>query len=173
MLYQARQAFLSSEVTAEEANKIGFETAMRCARDKYQLFVCTHTEKGHIPNHIYYNSTAFGCPRKFHNFIGLSLALRRLPDRVCIEYELSDIQNPKQHSKGHFLHCGQRSEGKTSSAKYRIRLAVVAVLEKKPAFLELVEESGFAVKHGRGGVISLLAPGISPPDCGHPPWGRF
>lgn len=28
-----------------------------------------------------------------------------------------------------------------------------------PAFLRLMEESGFEVKHGRGGVISFLAPG--------------
>lgn len=36
-------------------------------------------------------------------------------------------------------------------------------LEKKPAdfaaFLRLMEESGFAVKRGRGGVVSFLAPG--------------
>lgn len=28
-------------------------------------------------------------------------------DRVCIEHELSVIQNPCQHSKGRFLHYGQ------------------------------------------------------------------
>ena len=46
-------------------------------------------------------------PRKFHNFIDSSFALRRLSDRVCIEHELSVIQNPCQHSKGRFLHYGQ------------------------------------------------------------------
>ena len=44
-----------------------------------------------------------------------------------------------------------------------MRLAVVEALEKKPAdfaaFLRLMEEAGFAVKHGRGGVLSFLAPG--------------
>ena len=57
--------------------------------------------------------------------------------------------------------------GKPPSAQQRVRLAVIAALEKKPgdfaAFLRLMEESGFAVKHGRGGVISFLAPGQDKP----------
>ena len=100
LFFQIRQAFLPGEVTAEEANQIGYETAMRWTKGKYQFFVCTHTDKGHLHNHIYFNSTAFDRSRKFHNFIGSSFALRRLSDRVCIEHDLSVIQNPKQLSKG-------------------------------------------------------------------------
>ena len=163
LFFQVRQAFPPGEVTAEEANKIGYETAMRWTKGKYQFFVCTHTDKGHIHNHIYYNATAFDCSRKFHNFIGSSFALRRLSDRVCLEHDLSVIQNPKQHSKGRFLHYGQWIGEKPPSAQQRVRLAIIAALEKKPAdfaaFLRLMEESGFAVKRGRGGVVSFLAPG--------------
>ena len=163
LFFQIRQAFPPGEVTAEEANKLGFETAMRWTKGKYQFFVCTHTDKGHIHNHIYFNSTAFDCSRKFHNFLGSSFALRRLSDRVCLEHDLSVIQNPKQHSKGRFLHYGQWIGEKPPSAQQRVRLAIIAALEKKPAdfaaFLRLMEESGFAVKRGRGGVVSFLAPG--------------
>ena len=163
LFFQIRQAFPPGEVTPEEANKIGYETAMRWTKGKYQFFVCTHIDKGHIHNHIYYNSTAFDRSRKFHNFIGSSFAVRRLSDRVCIEHELSVIQNPKQHSKGRFLHYGQWIGEKPPTAQQRVRLAIVDALEKKPAdfpaFLRLMEESGFQVKHGRGGVISFLAPG--------------
>ena len=104
-------------------------------------------DKGHIHNHIYYNSTAQDCSRKFHNFIGSSFAVRRLSDRVCIEHELSVIQNPKQHSKGRFLHYGQWIGEKPPSAQQRVRLGIVAALEQKPAdfpaFLRLMEESGW------------------------------
>ena len=93
LFFQIRQAFLPGEVTAEEANRIGYETAMRWTKGKYQFFVCTHTDKAHIHNHIYFNATAFDRSRKFHNFIGSSFALRRLSDRVCIEHELSVIWN--------------------------------------------------------------------------------
>ena len=86
---------------------------------------------------------------------------------MCIEHELSVIQNPRQHSKGRFLHYGQWIGKKPPSAKQRVRLAVLAALEKKPTdfadFLRLMEESGFAVKQGRGGVISFLAPGQEKP----------
>ena len=81
----------------------------------------------------------------------------------AVEHELSVIQNPKQHSKGRFLHYGQWIGEKPPSAQQRVRLGIVAALEQKPAdfpaFLRLMEESGFQVKHGRGGVISFLAPG--------------
>ena len=69
LCYQIRQAFPQGEITPEEANKIGYETAMRWTKGKYQFFVCTHIDKGHIHNHIYYNSTAYDCSRKFRNFL--------------------------------------------------------------------------------------------------------
>ena len=53
LFFQIRQAFPPREVTAEEANQIGYETAMRWTKGKYQFFVCTHTDKGHLHNHIY------------------------------------------------------------------------------------------------------------------------
>ncbi len=140
---------------------------MRWTKGKYQFFVCTHTDKAHIHNHIYFNATAFDRSRKFHNFIGSSFALRRLSDRVCIEHELSVIQNPKQHSKGRFSTMASGSEKSRPLHKQRVRLAIVAALEKKPTdfadFLRLMEESGFSVKQGRGGVISFLAPGQEKP----------
>ena len=86
---------------------------------------------------------------------------------MCIEHDLSVIQNPKQHSKGRYLHYGQWIGEKPPSAKQRVQLAIVEALQKQPtdfpAFLRLMEESGFLVKHGRGGVISFLAPGQDKP----------
>lgn len=164
LFYQIRQAFPPGELSPEEANKIGYETAMRWTKGKYQFFVCTHTDKGHLHNHVYFNSTAFDRSRKFRNFIGSTFALRRLSDRVCIEHDLSYIQNPKPHSKGRFLHYGQwLGAGRQPSFQARLRAAIVAALEQRPAdfdgFLRLMEESGYKVTHGRGGVVSFLVPG--------------
>ena len=41
--YQIRQSFKPGEITPEEANKVGYELAMRWTKGKYQFFVCTHT----------------------------------------------------------------------------------------------------------------------------------
>ena len=167
LCYQIRQSFLPGEITPEEANRIGYETAMRWTKGKHAFFVATHTDKKHIHNHIYYNSTSLDCTRKYRDFWRSARALRRLSDRVCLENDLSVIQHPKLHSKGRFLHYGQWIGERPPSAQQRIRLAIVAALEQKPAdfaaFLQLMEESGFAVKHGRGGVISFLAPGQDKP----------
>lgn len=164
LCYQIRQAFPHGEVTAAEANRIGYETAMRWTKGKYQFFVCTHIDKEHIHNHIYYNSTAYDRSRKFRNFIGSSFALRRLSDRVCLEHDLSVIANPKLHSKGRYLHYGQwLGENQKLSQKEQICLAIDAALTERPVdfadFLRRMETAGIQVKHGRGGVISFLVPG--------------
>ena len=59
--YQVRQSFKPGEVTPEEANRIGYEFAKRFLKGRHAFLVCTHTDKKHIHNHIYWNSTA-------HNF---------------------------------------------------------------------------------------------------------
>mgnify|MGYP003089683512 CR=1 FL=1 len=164
LCYQIRQAFPHGEVTAEEANRIGYETAMRWTKGKYQFFVCTHIDNEHIHNHIYYNSTAYDRSRKFRDFIGSGRAVRRLSDRICLENDLFVITNPKLHSKGRFLHYGAwLGTERQPSYKKQLRLAINEALAKRPAdfdaFLRLMEASGFMVKHRRGGVISFLVPG--------------
>ena len=167
LCYQIRQSFRPGEITPEEANRVGYETAMRWTKGKHAFFVATHTDRQHIHNHIYYNSTTLDYTGKFRDFFRSAAALRRLSDRVCLEHDLSVIQNPKLHSKGRFLHYGQWIGERPPSAQQRVRLAIVEALGKQPAdfaaFLRLMEESGFAVKHGRGGVISFLAPGQDKP----------
>ena len=163
LCYQIRQSFAPGEITPEEANRVGYETAMRWTKGKHAFFVATHTDKKHIHNHIYYNPITLDYTRKFRDFWRSARALRRLSDRVCLENHLSVIRHPKLHSQGRFLHYGQWIGDKPPSAQQRVRLAIIAALEKKPAdfaaFLRLMEESGFALKRGRGGVVSFLAPG--------------
>lgn len=161
LCYQLRQAFPQGEVTPEEANRIGYETAMRWTKGKYQFFVCTHTDKGHIHNHIYYNSTAYDRSRKFRNFIGSSFALRRLSDRVCLEHALSVVERPKLHSKGRFLHYGQwQGEARPPSQKEQIRWAIDTALSERPAdfadFLRRMEAAGFQVVHGREDIQAVI-----------------
>lgn len=55
--YQIRQSFRPGEITAEEANRIGYELASRFLKGKHAFIVATHTDREHIHNHIIYNST--------------------------------------------------------------------------------------------------------------------
>ena len=48
--YQIRHSFRPGEITAEEANKVGYELAMRFTKGKHAFVVATHTDRQHIPN---------------------------------------------------------------------------------------------------------------------------
>ena len=163
LFFQIRQAFPPGELSVEEAQKIGYETAMRWTKGKYQFFVCTHNDKGHLHNHIYYNATAEDSTRKFHNFIGSAFHVRRLSDRICLEHDLSVIVNPKKHSKGRFKHYGEwLGDAKPLTFQERLKVAIDTVLQGQPedfdAFLTAMAALGFEHKYGRGGVLSFRAP---------------
>ena len=132
LCYQIRQSFRPGEITPEEANRVGYETAMRWTKGNHAFFVATHTDRQHIHNHIYYNSVSLDCSRKLRDFWRSARALRRLSDRVCLENDLSVIERPKLHSKGRFLHYGQWVGERPPSAKQRVRLAVIDALAQKP-----------------------------------------
>ena len=66
--YQIHQSFKPGEITPEEANRVGYETAMRWTKGKHAFIVATHIDRSHIHNHIIYNSTSLECTRKFKNF---------------------------------------------------------------------------------------------------------
>ena len=94
--YQIRQSFKPGEITAEDANRIGYELAMRFTKGRYAFIVATHTDRAHIHNHIIFNSTALDGTRKFKDFHLSGLALQRLSDMVCLEHGLSVIE-PKPY----------------------------------------------------------------------------
>ena len=52
LAYQIRQSFKPGEITPEEANKVGYETAMRFTKGEHAFIVATHTDRAHIHNHI-------------------------------------------------------------------------------------------------------------------------
>ena len=163
LCYQIRQSFYPGEITPEEANRVSYELAMRWTKGRHAFIVTTHTDKEHIHSHIYYNSTTFYCTRKFRNFWGLSFALRRLSDRLCLENGLSILENPKPRSKGKFRNYGEWLAGQKRPLTYqdRLRAAIDTALAKRPAdfpkFLSLMEQAGYEVKQRRG-AVSFRAP---------------
>ena len=165
LCYQIRQSFYPGEITPKEANRMGYELAMRWTKGKHAFLVTTHTDKEHIHCHIYYNSTTLDCTRKFRNFWGSSFALRRLSDRLCLENGLSIVENPKPRSKGQYRHYGEWGKDRNRPLSYqdRLRLAIDTALAKRPAdmkeFLCFMEQAGYETKRVRGGGISFRLAG--------------
>ena len=152
--YQVRQSFKPGEVTPEEANRIGYEFAKRFLKGRHAFLVCTHTDKKHIHNHIYWNSTVLDCTRKFKNFIGSYRAVRRLSDLICAEHRLSVVENPQKHGLSYNKWRGGHDK---LSNRDLLRMAIDAALEKQPkdfdALLALLKSSGYSV--ARKGRLSL------------------
>ena len=165
LCYQIRQSFYPGEITPKEANRIGYELAMRWTKGRHAFIVTTHTDKQHIHCHIYYNSTTLDCTRKFRNFWGSSFALRRLSDRLCLENGLSIVENPKPRSKGKYRNYGEWQKERKGPLSYQdqLRLAIDTALAERPVdldeFLGLMKRAGYEVKKVRGGGISFRLTG--------------
>ena len=148
--YQFRQSFKTGEVTAEEANRIGYEFAERFLKGRHAFIVCTHINRHHIHNHVIWNSTTLDCSRKFRNFWNSTKAVRRLSDTICMEHGLSVIENPAR--KGMTYEKWLGGSAKVSNREM-LRKAIDDVLTKKPQnmdeFLRLIEAKGFTVKRGK------------------------
>ena len=147
--YQIRQSFRPGEITAEEANKVGYELAMRFTKGKHAFVVATHTDRQHIHNHVIFNSMALDGSRKFRDFFFSALAVQRLSDLICLEHQLSVIEKkPYRERQKRVLYPPKESN--------RDKLCSVIdgiLLNEKPAnfeaFLQKLEQQGYEVKRGK------------------------
>lgn len=148
--YQFRQSFKPGEVTAEEANRIGYEFAERFLKSRHAFIVCTHINRHHIHNHVIWNSTTLDCSRKFRNFWNSTKAVRRLSDIICMEHGLSVIENPAR--KGMTYEKWLGGSAKVSNREM-LRKAIDDVFTQKPRnmdeFLSLLKVKGFTVKRSK------------------------
>ncbi len=150
--YQIRQSFKPGEVTPEEANRIGYETAMRWTKGKHAFIVATHIDRKHIHNHIIYNSTDLNCQRKFKDFFLCGLALQHVSDLVCLENGLSVIKPKKPSERDKRTEYPKR-------IKYRdlIKEDINKCMSKYPKDMEdlflLLEEMGYEIKRGKKAAI--------------------
>ena len=146
--YQIRQSFKPGEITPEEANRVGYETALRWTKGKHAFIVATHIDRSHIHNHIIYNSTSLDCTRKFKNFFLSGLAVQRLSDMICIEHGLSIIE-PKPYRE----RVKRTTFPKRRTKRDELCTAIDQILKKKPkdfsAFVLQLLELGYEFKDGK------------------------
>ncbi len=148
--YQIRQSFKPGEITAEEANRVGYELAIRFLKGKHAFFVATHIDRKHIHNHIIWNSTSLDCTYKFRDFLGSGRAVARLSDLICTEHQLSVVSNPKNRGQKYNKWLGEKA---TSSYREELRAAINAALSKNPIgfdeLLQLLQDAGWEIKRGK------------------------
>lgn len=150
LAYQVRQSFKPNEITPEEAHKIGYEFAERFLKGKHAFIVCTHTDKAHIHNHIYFNSTTLDCKRKFRDKFFISKDVARLSDLICIEHSLSVVENPQRRNTAYNKWEGYQ---KVPSLRDLLRNDIDEVLKNKPKdfddFISQMKDKGYSIKSGK------------------------
>ena len=155
--YQIRQAFLPGEITPEQANKLGYELAMCFTGGQHQFIVATHIDKAHVHNHIIFNSTTLDCTHKFNNYKDSAEVVREMSDRLCLENDLSIIENPAPKGK-HYAEWKAEREGTSWKAKLRKTIDdVLPGCTDFDHFLQRMEKAGYEVKRGK--YISFRAKG--------------
>ena len=161
-MYRIIQSFKPGEVSPEEANRIGYELAMKFTGGQHQFVVATHVDKAHIHTHIEFNSTNLNCDGKFRDEKRSALrVLRKLNDELCRAHGLSVIENPKPSAK---------KQKEIAAAKYgvshkkQLRQTIDRILpdcQDYDDFLAKMRAEGYEVKEGK--TLSFRAPG----------WDRF
>ena len=162
IMYRVIQSFKPGEVSPEEANRIGYELAMKFTGGQHQFVVSTHVDKAHIHTHIEFNSTNLNCDGKFRDVKRSALrVLRKLNDELCRAHGLSVIENPKPSAK---------KQKEIAAAKYgtshkeQLRQTIDQALSDCQGyddFLAKMRAEGYEIKEGK--LLSFRAPG----------WDRF
>ena len=158
--YHIIQSFNGNEISPEKCNKIGIELAEELWGDKYQVIVCTHTNKQNVHNHIVLNSVSFTDGSKYHNSNVEIALLRETNDDICRKYGLSIIKSTKATtvsdiSKSRIANYN-RNSGKMELIKADIDEAIKDA-QKYQEFVDILNYKGYYIKKS-GNSISISSP---------------
>ena len=156
--YQIRQSFKPGEITPEEANQVGYETAMRWTKGKHAFIVATHIDRSHIHNHIIFCAVNFVDYHKYNSNKRSYYGIRNISDKLCRENGLS-VVIPGKGSKGK-SYAEYQAEKTGTSWKGKLKIAVDTLIPQVASFEELLQRlqaAGYEIKPGK--YISCRAPG--------------
>ena len=157
LMYRIIQSFKPGEVSPEEANRIGYELAMKYTKGQHQFVVATHVDKAHIHTHIEINSTNLNCDGKLRDVRQSAFVLRRLNDELCRAHGLSVIENPRPSAR---KQKEMAAEKYGTSHKEQLRQAIDRILphcQGYDDFLAKMRAEGYEIKEGK--TLSFRAPG--------------
>lgn len=147
--YHIIQSFNGNEISPDKCNKIGIELAKQLWGDKYQVIVCTHTNKKNVHNHIVLNSVSFIDGSKYHNSNVEIALLRQTNDDICKKHGLSIIKSTKATtvsdiSKSRIANYN-RNSGKMEIIKADIDEAIKEAT-KYQEFVDILAFKGYYIK---------------------------
>lgn len=158
--YHIIQSFNGNEISPDKCNKIGIELAKQLWGDKYQVIVCTHTNKKNVHNHMVLNSVSFIDGSKYHNSNVEIALLRQTNDDICKKHGLYIIKSTKATtvsdiSKSRIANY-DRNSGKMELIKADIDEAIKEAT-KYQEFIDILAFKGYYIKKSNN-VISVSTP---------------
>lgn len=159
LAYHGYQSFAAGEVSAETAHEIGQKLAQELWGDRFQVVVATHLNTGKFHNHFVLCSTSYIDGRRFHACKESYTQMRNTSDRLCLEYELSVVENPK---RGRTKQYGERQAEQEGRPTWRglIKAEVDEAISQSMTENQLVanlKKRGYEVKLGKD--LSVKPPG--------------
>jgi len=151
------QAFEPGETTPEQAHEIGMQLAKEILGDKYEFVLTTHIDRGHIHNHLIFNSVNFADYHHYHSNKRSYHYIRRVSDRLCKEHGLSVIIPGQDKGKSYTEHTAEKAG---SSYKAKLKAAIdrlIPVSSDLEDLLRRLQNEGYEIKRGK--YISCRASG--------------
>ena len=152
------QSFEPGEVDFEKAHEIGRQLADAVTKGQHEYVLTTHTDKGHVHNHIIFCAVNFVDHHKYVSNRRSYYGIRNVSDRLCRENGLSVVV-PEKGRKGK-SYIEYQAEKAGTSWKGKLKFAVDSLIPQVSDFEELLkrlEAEGYEIKRGK--YISCRATG--------------
>lgn len=150
--YHGYQSFAPGEADPLLAHEIGIRLAQKLWGGKYQVLVATHLDKeNHLHNHFVLNTVSFVDGIKFHRTEKDYYDMQKESDRLCREYGLSVIENPKRGKSKHYGEWRAEQEGRPtwrSLIKTDVDTAIRRSMTERQ-FFHVLKEMGYEIKIGK------------------------
>lgn len=164
LVYHLIQSFVPGEVSAKEAHQIGIELAERLLGNRYSYIVATHTDKGHIHNHILFCAADIYDHKKYHDCKKSYWHIRHISDELCEAHNLSVIHDNKHLTKSYREWQADRNK---ASWKLQLKADINECIKRSRTyedFISFMQAKGYEIKDYEFGeeahkYISFRAPG--------------
>ncbi len=158
--FHGYQSFAPGEATPDAAHEIGIRLAKELWGERFQVIVATHLDKeNHIHNHFVLNSVSFADGYRYNDCTDTYMEMRKASDRLCQEYGLSVVENPRRGKSKQYGEWRADKQGKPTwrdLIKKDVDRAIHEAMTDRQFFHNL-HSMGYEIKLGKD--ISVRPPG--------------
>ena len=145
--FHAIQSFKPGEVTPEIAHEIGKRLAKEMWGDRFEVVIATHLNKEHLHNHFVINSVSFADGKKYYDNTTNYNKMKQISDRLCYEYNLSVIENPKSKGKHYAEWMAEKNGYPTIRGQIRDEIdSIIQCSYTYQSFWKELKRRGYEVK---------------------------